>query len=167
MGMKSKSWLAWAPLCVLVTACGGDPEAARERMIQRADETSRQVAAAEWHYDREQRPPERGDTAPIEEDRCRVDMPGEDRLVDVACGLFFMAMEPQVDSAWIDRLVASLGGEVVERERLPAWATRLDEEVPYVLVSVPLGQEPVAIRRALASEGVRLVDVRRVQRRRP
>jgi hypothetical protein len=87
--------------------------------------------------------------------------------VDVACGIFFMALEADADSAWIDELVRSLGGEVVERTRLPAWATRLEDPVPYVLVSVPIGQEAGAIRRAAASEGVRFVDVRRVQRRRP
>jgi hypothetical protein len=63
--------------------------------------------------------------------------------------------------------VQALGGIVVERSEIPGWATRLDDAVPYVLVSVPTGQEPEAIQRALASEGVRFVDVRRIQRRRP
>jgi hypothetical protein len=56
---------------------------------------------------------------------------------------------------------------VVEWQEIPGWATRLDDAVSYVLVSVPTGREPDAIGRALASEGVRFVDVRRIQRRRP
>lgn len=135
--------------------------------MDRALERSRLVAQADWSYDRELRPPERGDTGPVEEDRCRVTLPGQDEPVDVACGLFFMALEADVDSAWVYQLTDGLGGEVVEWQEIPGWATRLDDAVSYVLVSVPTGQEPHAIRRALASEGVRFVDIRRIQRRRP
>lgn len=148
-------------------ACGDRGADARERMLERAEETTRRVAAAEWHYDRELRPPERGGTAPVEEDRCRVTLPGETAPVDVACGFFLLALEPEVDSVWVHQLVDALGGVLVDWTELPAWATRLDEPVPYVMVSVPTGSEGRAIRRAAASEGVRFVDVRRIQRRRP
>jgi hypothetical protein len=155
-------------LLALTAGCGGDRrEEVRARSLERAAETSRLLAEAEWIYEREVRPPERGDVAPVEEDRCRVLTPGEAVPRDVACGLFFMAMEAGVDSVWIADLARSLGGAVVEWREIPGWATRLDEPVPYVLVAVPTGQEPAAIRRALASEGVRFVDVRRIQRRRP
>jgi hypothetical protein len=151
-----------------LAGCGeGRREAAREQALERAAERSRLIAGAEWTYEREQRPPERGDTGPIEEDRCRITLPGEERQHDVACGFFMLALEPQVDSAWVEQLVQAVGGVVVEWQEIPGWATRLDDPVPYVLASVPTGQEPEAIRRALASEGVRFVDVRRIQRRRP
>jgi hypothetical protein len=153
---------------VAMTGCGDERrEAARERSLERAAERSRLIAGAEWTYERELRPPERGDTGPVEEDRCRITLPGDERALDVACGFFMMALEAHADSAWIERLVLALGGVVVERREIPGWATRLDDPVPYVLVSVPTGQEPHAIQRALASEGVRFVDVRRIQRRRP
>jgi hypothetical protein len=160
---------ALAVVLVAVAACGGDArrEEARERSLQQAAETSRQIAEAQWTYDRELRPPERGDAGPVEEDRCRITLPGQVEPRDVACGFFMMALDPQVDSLWIEQLVRALGGVVVERREIPGWATRLDDPVPYVLVSVPTGDEPQAIRRALASEGVRFVDVRRIQRRRP
>jgi hypothetical protein len=151
-----------------MASCGeGRREEVRERSLQRALERSRLIADAEWTYERELRPPERGDTGPVEEDRCRITLPGEDAGRDVACGFFMMALEPHADSAWTEQLVTTLGGIVVERREIPGWATRLEDPVPYVLVSVPTGEEPVAIRRALASEGVRFVDVRRIQRRRP
>lgn len=140
---------------------------ARAHSIERALERSRLVAQAEWTYQRELRPPERGDTGPVEEDRCLITLPGDDGAFDVACGLFFMALESSADSAWIHQLARGLGGVVVEWQEIPGWATRLDDAVSYVLVSVPTGREPAAIRRALASEGVRFVDVRRIQRRRP
>lgn len=155
---------------VLVTsvACGEprDPDA-MARSLAQAVEASRRIAQAEWTYDREVRPPERGDTAPVEEDRCRILLPDDDRPRDVACGLFFLALRPGADSARVEQRVEGLGGEVVERQSIPAWATRLGDPVPYLLVSVPLGEEPGAIRRALTWEEVRFVDVRRVQRRRP
>jgi hypothetical protein len=148
----------------LAAACGVDRGT---DSLDRAVENSRRVAQAEWTYERELRPPERGDTAPVEEDRCRITLPGDDQPRDVACGLFFMALRPGADSARVERMVAAMGGEVVERQSIPGWATRLGDPVPYLLVSVPLGEEPRAIRRALATEEVRFVDVRRVQRRRP
>jgi hypothetical protein len=155
---------------LLVAVAGCDDQRrvdAREQSLERAAERSRQIAQAEWTYEREARPPERGDAGPVEEDRCRITLPAEDRARDVACGFFMMALEAHADSAWVEQLVQALGGIVVERRQIPGWATRLDDAVPYVLVSVPTGQEPEAIRRALASEGVRFVDVRRIQRRRP
>jgi hypothetical protein len=160
--MKPARWIAIALAVATAVACGDEVEP-----LDRALETSRRVAQAEWSYERELRPPERGDTGPVEEDRCRITLPGEDAARDVACGLFFMALRPGADSARVERLVAALGGEVIERQALPGWATRLGDPVPYLLVSVPLGEEPRAIRRALATEEVRFVDVRRVQRRRP
>lgn len=167
--------IARAPIALLLIAlgaavigCDDDRRAeAREQSLERAAERSRLIADAEWTYERELRAPERGDTGPVEEDRCRLTLPDDDRARDVACGFFMMALEPRTDSAWIDQLVRTLGGMVVERREIPGWATRLEDAVPYVLVSVPTGQEPEAIRRALASEGVRFVDVRRIQRRRP
>jgi hypothetical protein len=167
--MNSTVKIAIAVAALTAMACGGDArrEEARERSLQQAAETSEQIAAAQWSYDREVRPPERGDEGPVEEDRCQITLPGQDRPRDVACGFFMMALDPQVDSLWVDQLVRALGGVVVERREIPGWATRLEDPIPYVLVSVPTGKEPDAIRRALASEGVRFVDVRRIQRRRP
>jgi hypothetical protein len=168
MTSRTQLWLPAALALLLAAACGGDREVDRmTRSLDRAMETSRRVAQAEWTYERELRPPERGDTAPVEEDRCRITMPGEAERRDVACGLFFMALRPGADSARVERMVAAMGGEVLERQSIPGWATRLGDPVPYLLVSVPTGEEPRAIRRALAAEEVRFVDVRRVQRRRP
>jgi hypothetical protein len=152
----------------MIAACGEsrDPDA-MARSLDQAVDASRRIARAEWTYEREVRPPERGDTAPVEEDRCRILLPDDDQPRDVACGLFFLALRPGADSARVERRVEGLGGEVVERQSIPAWATRLGDPVPYVLVSVPVGQEPHAIRRAVTWEEVRFVDVRRVQRRRP
>jgi hypothetical protein len=161
-------------LTVLVLGAGGlaacdsqRAEDARARSIERAFERSRLVAQAEWSYQRELRPPERGDAGPVEEDRCMITLPGDEGAFDVACGFFFMALDPSADSAWVHQLAQGLGGVVVEWQEIPGWATRLDDAVSYVLVSVPTGREPEAIRRAIASEGVRFVDVRRIQRRRP
>lgn len=166
--MKPTMWVTLVLLLLAPAGCGDERRIqAREQSLERAAERSRLIAGAEWTYEREVRPPERGDTAPVQEDRCRITLPGEDRPRDVACGFFMMAVEPHADSVWIERLVQTLGGIVVERHEIPGWATRLDDPVPYVLVSVPTGQEPEAIRRALASEGVRFVDVRRIPRRRP
>lgn len=153
-------------LTTATLACGDRPGAA-DRALEQAAETSRLIAQAEWQYDREIRPPERGETEPVEEDRCRITLPGDEAARDVACGVFFMALEADTDSAWVDQLVRSLGGEIIERRELPGWATRLDDPVPYAVVLVPVGEEARAIQRALASEGVRFVDVRRIQRRRP
>lgn len=164
--MKAFRWTAVALFLAWPAACG-DRADAGARAMDRAAETSRLIAQAEWQYDREIRAPERGETEPMEEDRCRITLPGEERARDVLCGVFFMAMEPHTDSAWIQQLVHTLGGEILERRQLPGWATTLDDPVPYVLVRVPIGEEPRAIQRALASEGVRFVDVRRIQRRRP
>jgi hypothetical protein len=154
-------------MLLVVAGCADRRADGREQSLERAAERSRLIAAADWTYEREFRTPERGDTLPVEEDRCRIRIPGDDRPRDVACGFFMLALEPHADSAWIEQLVQALGGIVVERSEIPGWATRLDDAVPYVLVSVPTGQEPEAIQRALASEGVRFVDVRRIQRRRP
>jgi hypothetical protein len=163
--------LMWTvPLMAVAALAACDSQRAddaRARSIERALERSRLVADAEWSYQRELRPPERGDTGPVEEDRCMITLPGDDGAFDVACGLFFMALEPSADSAWVHQLARGLGGVVVEWQEIPGWATRLDDAVSYVLVSVPTGREPDAIGRALASEGVRFVDVRRIQRRRP
>jgi hypothetical protein len=165
--MRPFHWIVIAVLAWPAAGCGDRTGDGGARAMEQAAETSRLIAQAEWQYDREIRPPERGDTEPVEEDRCRITLPGQDAPRDVVCGIFFMALEPHADSAWIDQMVHSLGGEVIERRQLPGWATRLDHPVPYVLVQVPLGEEPRAIQRALASEGVRFVDVRRIQRRRP
>lgn len=167
VAMRPTGWIPLLLLLPMTAACGDRDTDAMARSLDQAAETSRRIAHAEWSYDREVRTPERGDTVPVEEDRCRILLPGDDERRDVACGLFFMALRPGADSARIERRVADLGGDIIERRSLPAWATSLGDPVPYVLVSVPLGEEPQAIRRALAWEEVRFVDVRRVQRRRP
>jgi hypothetical protein len=165
--MRTRIWSIPAMALLVAAGCSGDRDAERERSMERAQERSALIARGEWTYEREPRPPERGDVGPVEEDRCRITLPDDDRAIDVACGFFFLALEADADSAWIEQLVRELGGIVVERREIPGWATRLDQPVPYFLVSVPTGQEPTAIRRALASEGVRFVDVRRVRRLRP
>jgi hypothetical protein len=154
-------------LLLAAAGCGEEQRRAeRERSLARASERSRILARADWVYDRELAPPSRGQTQPVEEDRCRVALP-DDGLVDVACGQFFLALEPGADQDRVDVLMAHIGGEVLERREIPGWATRLDDPLPYILVAVPIGREPDAIRRALASEGVRFADVRRVRRLRP
>jgi hypothetical protein len=152
-------------LLLATAGCGGeadiDPAAS-------AEARSRAVVAADWHYGQDTVPGEPGSPAPRIVDRCGVTLPGaEEDTLDVACGLLFLALEPGTDSARVARIAYALDLEVADRGALPAWSTELGEPLRYVLVRVPTGREGRAAGRALASEGIRFVDVREVARRRP
>lgn len=163
-----------------LAACGGDSRSP-EDSVERATERSRAVAAAAWSYGTDTLPPEQGEQRPRIVDRCRITLPaegdagvevggeagGSGRTVDVSCGHLFIGLEAEADSAWIERLVERLSGEVVERGAVPGWTTPLGEPVRYLLLRVEPGREGRTIERALNSEGVRFVDVREVARRRP
>ena len=161
---RSIPWLgAW--LLVATTGCG---EAADREPAAAAEARSRAIAAAEWHYGQDTVPGDAGSPGPRVVDRCRVTLPAEpDDTLDVACGLLFLGLEPGTDSARIARLADALELEVADRGALPAWTTELGEPLRYVLVRVPARRERRAAERALASDGVRFVDVREVARRRP
>lgn len=154
-------------LAVTLAACaGGDAGDG----LEQAEARSRAVAEAEWWYGKDTLPPERGERTPRIVDRCRVAMPAGANAADtleVACGVVFLALEPDADSAWIDRLLTTLDVEVADRGRVPGWATSLDAPVEYLLVRTDPGREQRTLQRALASEGIRFVDVRAVSRRRP
>ena len=151
---------------VALGACGGgggEPDP-----TERALERSRAVAAGEWSYGQDTVPPEQGEREARLVDRCRVTLPSvaesaddaaESRTLDVTCGHVFLGLEPGADSAWVERLV--------ERGRVPGWTTSLGEPVSYLLVRTEPRGEGRILERALASEGVRFVDVREVSRRRP
>ena len=149
----------------IAVACGErpDPAAARTAALTRR----RDVIAASWSYGADTLPPARGSSEPRIVDRCRIQLPGAELPVDVACGVIFLGLEPGADSVWIDRVVAGLGGEVVGRGRIPGWSSALGEPQPYLLVRVRTGTESRALERAFESDGVRFVDVRPVRRRRP
>lgn len=148
-----------------VAGCG--ERQGREDAVASALRRSRAVMAATWSYGADTLPPERGSTAPRIVDRCRVALPGADAPLDVACGVIFLGLEPDADTAWIGRVVRGLGGEVVGRGRIPGWGSALGEAQPYLLMRVQTGTESRTLERAFHSEGVRFVDVRPVRRRRP
>lgn len=152
-----------------LAGCGGAGESADPN--ERALERSRAIAGSEWSYGQDTVPPEQGEREAQIVERCRVTLPGgsrgEGQTLDVTCGHVFLGLEPEADSAWIEQLVDGLGVEVVERGRVPGWTTSLGEPVSYLLVRTEPGREGRVLERALASEGVRFVDVREVSRRRP
>jgi sugar/nucleoside kinase (ribokinase family) len=160
-----RPWIgAAAAAGMALASCGG--ERGREAALEAALERSRAVAAADWIYGSDTLPPEPGETRPRIVDRCRIVLPGEEPL-DVACGEVFLGLEQDADTAWIARVVEGLGGEVVDRGRVPAWTSVLGEPQTYLLVRVGPRTEGRTLVRALSSEGVRFVDVRQVRRRGP
>ncbi len=140
-----------------------DPEAALEAALER----SRAVAEAEWIYGADTLPPSPGDRVPRIEARCRITLPGGSEAEEVACGQVFVGLDPEADSAWIARVVRSLGAEVLDRGRVPGWSSALGEPQPYLLLRVEPGTEARTLQRAFNSDGIRFVDVRPVRRRRP
>lgn len=152
-------------LLLIMGGCGDrtdlDPAAA-------AEARSRAVAGARWHYGVDTVPGEPGRPEPQVVDRCAVTLPGASAdTLDVACGLLFLALEPEADSAWIARLPEALGLEVADRGTLPAWSTELGEPLRYLLVRVETGRERRTSDRALRFDGVRFIDVREIKRRQP
>ncbi len=153
-----------ATLAATLAGCGGGGGDADP--VERALERSRAVAAAEWSYGQDTIPPEQGEREARVVERCRMTLPAGSTL-DVTCGHVFLGLDPDADSAWIEWLVDGLGVEVAERGRVPGWTTSLGEPVSYLLVRTEPRGEARTLERALASEGVRFVDVREVSRRRP
>ncbi len=126
------------------------------QLAQAAERTSL-LAGAEWIYDHLVVP--QGDECPQLQDRCRVVMPGAPLGQDVACGLLFLGLDDGAELAPLRQLLDDLGGTIVEHPGTPAPAGSGARHPRWIVASVPVGQEPQVIRRALSSDGVRFVDV--------